>query len=127
MWSAQYPSAQTQISNSVGSPSSTGLLPVAVNVLIPGPAQTREKPSARSTLPAQPVPSPWTKPSHSAAICASVVPGRITPTTWSIAAAAISFASRMRSISCAVLTARAATRSGVASTAPGNASNHAFV
>ena len=52
---------------------------VAVNVLIPGPDQTSEKPSASSTLPAQPVPSPWTKPCHSAATCASLMPGRIMP------------------------------------------------
>ena len=71
-----------------------------MNVLIPSPDQISEKPSASSTLPAHPVPSPWTKPSHSAATCASVIPGRITPCTCSIAAAAISFASRMRSISC---------------------------
>ena len=98
-----------------------------MNVLIPRPDQTSENPSARSTFPPQPVPSPWTKPSHSAAICASVIPGRITPWACSIAAAAISFASRMRSISCAVLQVRASTSAGVASTARGNASNHAFV
>ena len=98
-----------------------------MKVLIPRPAQTSEKPSASSTFPAQPVPSPWTKPSHSAAIWASVIPGLITPRAWSIAAAAISFASRMRSISCSVLRARASTSTGVASTAPGKASNQAFV
>ena len=93
---------------------------------MPGPDQTSEKPSASSTLPSQPVPSPWTNPSHSAAICASVIPGRITPLTWSIAAAAMSFASRIRSSSCPVLIARASVRSGVASSASGKASNHAF-
>jgi len=44
-----------------------------------------------------------------------------------MAAAAISFASRIRSISCAVLIARAAFRTGMASAAPGHASNQAFV
>ena len=69
---------------------------VAVNVLIPGPDQTSENGSASSTSPFQPVPSPWTKPCHSAAACAAVIPGRSTPWTCSIAAAAISFASRIR-------------------------------
>ena len=59
---------------------------------------------------AQPVPSPWTNPSHSAAICASLMPGSMIRRQCSIAAAAMSFARRMRSISCAVLSARAATR-----------------
>ena len=45
----------------------------------------------------------------------------------SIAAAAISFARRMRSISCPVLSARAAARSGVASATSPNAVNHSAV
>ena len=77
-------------------------------------------------MPPQPVPSPWTKPSHSEAACASVMPGRITPWTCSIAAAAMSFASCMRSSSCGVLIMRASLRSGVASCACGKASNQAF-
>ena len=84
-----------------------------------GPDQTSENGSASSTWPFQPVPSPWTKPCHSAAACAQVIPGRRTPWTCSIAAAAISFASRMRSTSCSVLIARASARSGVASAASG--------
>ena len=54
------------------------------------------------------------------------MPGRITPCTCSIAAAAMSFASRIRSISCGVFSIRASLSSGVASCACGNASNHAF-
>ena len=42
-------------------------------------------------------------------------------------ARAISLASRIRSISCAVLIARAALSTGAASTAAGKASNHALV
>ena len=94
---------------------------------MPGPDQTSEKPKASSTFPFQPVPSPWTKPCHSAAASLSFMPGRNSRATCSIAAAAISFASRMRSSSCSVLIARAALSSGVASAASGNASNHAFV
>ncbi len=97
----------------------TGRSPVAVNVLIPGPDQTSEKPSARSTLPCQPVPSPWTKPCQIAAAWLSFIPGRSSPRTCSIAAAQISFASRMRSISCGVLIARAAISTGLASSARG--------
>ena len=68
MWSHQYPSAQTQISNSVGSPSTTGRFVVAVNERIPEPDQTSEKPRASSTAPSrQPVPAPWTCPSQIAA------------------------------------------------------------
>ena len=55
------------------------------------------------------------------------MPGRSSPRTCSIAAAQISFASRTRSTSCSVLTARAAVSTGIASCASGHASNHAFV
>ena len=46
------------------------------------------------------------------------MPGSMTSLQCSIAAAAMSFARRMRSISCSVLTARASARSGVASSTP---------
>ncbi len=59
MWSAQYPSAHTQISNSTGSPSTTGRSLVAVNVLMPLPDQMSENGSASSTS-SRAVPSPWT-------------------------------------------------------------------
>ncbi len=96
-----------------------------MNVRIEGPDQISENGSASSTLPFQPVPSPCTKPCQAAAACAHVMPGRRTPRMCSIAAAAISLARRMRSTSCAVLSERAATSSGVASAAPGKASNQA--
>ena len=57
-----------------------------VNVRIPGPDQTSEKPSASSTLPSQPVPSPWTNPFQSAAASLSFIPGRRRSATCSIAA-----------------------------------------
>ena len=46
-----------------------------MKVWIPGPDQTSEKPSASSTCPFQPVPAPWTKPSHSAPASVSFMPG----------------------------------------------------
>ena len=53
MWSHQYPSAQTQISNSVGSPSTTCRLLVAVNVLMPAPTRrARSRARARPSRPA---------------------------------------------------------------------------
>ena len=98
-----------------------------MNVLIPEPDQTSENPKASSTLPCQPVPSPCTKPCQIAAASLSFMPGRSSPRTCSIAAAQISFASRIRSISCGVFSERAAFRTGIASFADGQASNHAFV
>ena len=50
---------------------------VAVKVLIDGPDQTSENGEARSTLPRQPVPSPWTNACQIAAAWALVMPGRI--------------------------------------------------
>ena len=94
---------------------------------IPGPDQTSEKPCASSTLPSsKPVPWSCTQPFQSAPTSLSRIPGRIRPWTCSIAPAAISFASRIRSTSCSVLIARAVASSGVASAASGNASNQAF-
>ena len=101
-------------------------LPVAVKVRIPGPDQTSEKPCASSTLFSNPVPWSCTHPFQSAPTSLSRMPGRISPWTCSIAPAAISFASLIRSSSCSVLIARAAASSGVASAASGNASNQAL-
>ncbi len=72
---------------------------MAVKVAIPLPDQTSEKPSASETRPFQPVPSPCTKPCQSEAAWLSVIPGRSSARTCSIAAAQISLARRMRSIS----------------------------
>ena len=105
----------------------TGRSPVAVNVRIPGPDQTSENGSASSTLPCQPVPWPWTKPCQTAAASLSFMPARSSPRTCSIAAAQISFASRIRSTSCSVLSARATVSTGVASWPPGKASNQPAV
>ena len=65
---------QTQISKSTGSPSTTGRSDVAVNVLIPLPAQMSVKGSASSTS-SRAVPCPWTKPCQSAATSDSFIPG----------------------------------------------------
>ena len=51
MWSHQYPSAQTQISKSVGSPSTTGRDVVAVKVWIPGPDRDERKTERRLDVP----------------------------------------------------------------------------
>ena len=126
VWSAQYPSAQTQISNSTGSPSTIGRSDVAVNVLIPLPAQTSENGSASSTS-SRAVPWPCTWPCQRAAASDSFMPGSSLRRTWCIAWHAISFAMRRRAISCSVLIIRARASSGAASAASGNASNHAFV
>ena len=75
--------------------------------LDPRPRPDEREPECELDLPFPAVPSPWTNPSHSAAICASLMPGSMISLQCSIAAAAISFASRMRSISCSVLSARA--------------------
>src|SRR5919108_1925266 len=89
VWSAQYPSAQTQISNSTGAPSTTGRSAVAVKVLIPLPDQTSENASASSTS-SRAVPCPWTKPCQTAAASDSFIPGESSARTCSIASAAIS-------------------------------------
>ena len=98
-----------------------------MKVRIPGPDQTSEKPCASSTLPSKPVPSRWTYPFQSAPASLSRIPARRCSATCFIAPAAISLARRMRSTSCAVLIERAALRTGIASAAPGKASNQALV
>jgi hypothetical protein len=74
-------------SNSVGSFLDDRVVAVGVNVLMLAPDQTSENGSASSTWPFQPVPSPWTKPCHSAAPARTSSPGAAArPGTCSVAA-----------------------------------------
>ena len=96
--------------------------------LDPGPRPDEREAEARARpCPASPCPRRARSPARSPRPRSPSSRARSSPRTCSIAAAQISFASRIRSISCGVLIARAAFSTGVASCASGHASNHAFV
>ena len=98
-----------------------------MNVLIPRPAQTSEKPSASSTLPCQPVPSPCTKPCQIAAASLSFIPGlQLAAHVLHRGGADLVREPHALDLLRGLDRARGV-RTGVASAASGHASNHAFV